>query len=274
MRRHHLGEIEDKLWVPSTLRNLMTDILEFIVVKYQIYVPVIPLIKEAMEHMKTGRIIDLCSGSSGPWSQILASLQEQQESASVTLTDKYPNLQAFEEIKERSGSKIQYVAEAVDATNVPAYLKGMRTIFSAFHHFEPGAARKILQNAVNSRSAIGIFEFTEKRLRKIPLALLLPLFVFLITLFIKPKTFKMLLWANIIPVIPLIFTYDAIISSMQTYSPEDLKELVKGIHSEGYEWKIGQTPSKVRSIRITYLVGFPKDPTMSPTQLPLEACKN
>lgn len=260
MRRYLLYEIADKLSFPSTLRMLMTDILEFIIVKFQIYEAVIPLIKEVMQHMKTTQIIDLCSGSSGPWSQIQVQLQGQLESVYVTLTDKYPNLLAFEKIKERSGSKIQYISETVDATNIPAYLKGMRTIFSAFHHFEPDAARKILQNTVNSRSAIGIFEFSERRLDKIPFAFLLPLFIFLITPFIKPRTFKRVFWVNIIPIIPWVLTYDAIISFIKTYSPKDLKELVGGIHSEGYVWKIGQVASEVRSIRITYLIGFPKDP--------------
>ena len=258
MRRYHLSEIADKPWFPSMLRNLMTDILQFTVVKFRIYEPVIPLIKEAMRQMKTTRIIDLCSGSSGPWSQMLAQLQEQEETVLVTLTDKYPNLQAFNKTKELLGDKINYIPEVVDIMNVPVYLKGMRTIFSAFHHFEPDAARKILQNSVNSRSAIGIFEFAEKRLDKIAFALLLPMFVFLITPFIRPRTFKRIFWVNIIPIIPWVFTYDAIVSFVKTYSPRDLKELIKGINSQGYEWKIGQVASTLRSIRITYLIGFPK----------------
>ncbi len=259
MRRYRLCEIADKLWFPGALRNLMTDILQFTVVKFRIYEPVIPLIKEVMRHMKTIQVIDLCSGSSGPWSQILPQLQEQEEPVLVTLTDKYPNLHAFKKTKERFGNKIQYIPESVDTMNVPAYLKGMRTMFSAFHHFEPDEARKILQDTVNSRSAIGVFEFSEKRLDKIAFAFLLPLFVFLITPFIKPRTFKRILWVNIIPIIPWVFTCDAIISFLTTYSPKDLKELVKGINSEGYVWKIGQVPSKLRSMRITYLIGFPKD---------------
>jgi hypothetical protein len=268
MKRYRLREIADNLWFPSMFRNFMTDILEFIVVKYRIYESVTPLIKEVMQHMKTNQIIDLCSGSSGPWSQMQVQLQGQKESVSVTLTDKYPNVRAFKKIKELSGNKIQYISEAVDATNVPLYLKGMRTIFSAFHHFEPDAARKILQDTVDSRSAIGIFEFSEKRLDKIPFAFLLPLFVFIIAPFIRPRTFKRIFWANIIPIIPCVLTYDAIISYSATYSPKDLRELVKSISSEGYEWKIGQIPSKLRTMRITYLIGFPKDLVMLAGPLP------
>ena len=259
MRRYDLCEIADHRWFPGTLRNLMTDILEFIVVKYRVYEPVIPLIKEVMQHMKTAQIIDLCSGGSGPWPQILEQLQEEGWPVLVTLSDKYPNHQAFNKTKERFGHKIRCIPESVDAMNVPVDLKGIRTIFSAFHHFVPDEARKILQNTVDSRSAIGIFEFTEKRLDKIPLALLLPLFVYIVAPFIKPRTFKNIFWVNIIPIIPLVFTYDAIISHIRTYSPEDLKELVKSIHSEGYEWKIGRIASTLRSVKITYLMGFPKE---------------
>jgi hypothetical protein len=212
-----------------------------------------------MQHMKTDQIIDLCSGSSGPWSQMKVQLQGQDESVSVTLTDKYPNVRAFMKIKERSGNKIRYIPEAVDATNVPLYLKGMRTIFSAFHHFDPDAARKILQDTVDSRSAIGIFEFSEKRLDKIPFVLFMPLFVYFLTPLIRPITLKRIFWMNIIPIIPCALTYDAIISYSTTYSPQELKELVKNIRSEGYEWKIGQIPSNLRTMRITYLIGFPKD---------------
>ena len=259
MRRYHLCEIADNLWFPRTFRDLMTDILEFIIVQYRVYEPVVPLIKEVMHQMRTTRIIDLCSGGSGPWAQIMEQLQEGEAPVSVTLTDKYPNVQAFNKIKERFGNKIHYIPESVDIMDVPAGLKGIRTIFSAFHHFTPDEARKILQHAADSRSAIGIFEFTEKRLDKIPMALLLPLFVYIVTPFIKPRSFKNIFWVNIIPIIPLIFTYDAIISHIRTYSPEDLKELVKGVKSEGYEWKIGQVPSSLRSVKITYLIGCPKE---------------
>jgi len=259
MRQYHFHEIANKRWCPDVFRNLITDILQFTVMRFRIYESVIPFIKEIMRYMKTTRIIDLCSGSSGPWSQMLAQLQRSEKFVSVTLTDKYPNVQAFEKIKARSGGKIQYIAEEVNATNVPAHLKGVRTVFSGFHHFEPDEARKILQNTVSSRSAIGVFDYTEKSLDKIACAFFLPLFVFLTTAFIKPLTLKRIFWVNIIPIIPLLLTYDAVISSLTTYSVKELKELVKGIDSEGYVWEIGQVPSNLRSVRVTYLIGFPKD---------------
>ncbi len=55
----------------------------------------------------------------------------------VTLTDKFPNLEAFERARSQSGNMIEFVTEPVDARAVPRELKGFRTIFNSFHHFRP-----------------------------------------------------------------------------------------------------------------------------------------
>jgi len=270
IKRWNLSEIADNPCFPIIFRDMMTDVLQFAVVKFRVYEPVIPMIKELMQHMQTNQIIDLCSGGSGPWSQIEEQLQMQQESVSITLTDKYPNIQAFKNIKERFGNKIDYLLSEVDAMNVPIDLKGVRTIFSSFHHFQPEAARKILQNAVDSRSAIGVFEFTENRLGKLAFPALISLFVLFIVPFLRPLSFKRIFWVYVIPVIPWVMAHDAIVSYLTTYSPEDLQELVKGIDAAGYVWKIGQIASNVGHIRITYLLGFAQEPIVSKEPLPQE----
>ena len=257
IRRCNLFEIADNPYFPVIFRDMMTDILQFAVVKFRVYEPVIPLIKELMQHMQTNRIIDLCSGGSGPWMQIEEQLQLQQEPVFITLTDKYPNIQAFKKIKERFGNKINYIPNEIDAMNVPADLKGIRTVFSSLHHFQPEGARKILQNAADSRSAIGVFEFTENHLGKLAFPALISIFVLFAAPFVRPISFRRLFWIYVIPVIPWVMAYDAIVSYLTTYSPEDLQELVKGIDAKGYAWKIKQVSSAMRHIRITYLIGIP-----------------
>ena len=43
-------------------------------------------------------------------------------------------------------------------------LKGVRTIFSAFHHFDNCTAREVIKNAVEAKQAIGIFDGGDKNL--------------------------------------------------------------------------------------------------------------
>jgi len=51
----------------------------------------------------------------------------------ASLTDLYPNP------KSAVDSRISWATEPVDATCVPPRLTGVRTMFTAFHHFRPGS---------------------------------------------------------------------------------------------------------------------------------------
>ena len=50
------------------------------------------------------------------------------------------------------------------ALAVPERLTGLRTVFTAFHHFRPADARAILESAVRDRQGIAIFEATFRTL--------------------------------------------------------------------------------------------------------------
>jgi hypothetical protein len=80
----------------------------------------------------------------------------------ICLSDKYPNLEAFEKAKAASAGRIGFYPQAVDATSVPREIKGIRTMFSTFHHFLPQQARAILQDAVDAREGIGLFEAARR----------------------------------------------------------------------------------------------------------------
>lgn len=99
-------------------------------------------------HAGSTEILDLCSGGAG-----LAG----QAAPRVRLTDKYPNVVAFAQASAASGGRLDFVAESVDATAVPATLTGVRTLLSSFHHFPPEGARAILRDAAVKGAPIGVF---------------------------------------------------------------------------------------------------------------------
>jgi hypothetical protein len=133
MKRINTFELEDQPWFPETFRNLMSETLQLSLTFWEVYKPVVPLLKKVMRHMQTARVIDLCSGGAGPWGQLV----EPDWPESVTLTDKYPNLEAFKQVSAQAKGQITYIAESVDATQVLPQLSGVRTMFTAFHHFPP-----------------------------------------------------------------------------------------------------------------------------------------
>jgi hypothetical protein len=261
MRRIHLFEFTDQPWYPQTFRRMQTDYLQFVVTRGAGHQNLIPLFKKALEQAGTDEIVDLCSGGTGPWLRLQAQLKAAGLPVTVKLTDKYPDPEAMEKWQAASRQGIEYLAEPVDATKVPPDLKGMRTLFEGFHHFKPEQARSILQDAVENRTAIAVFEASLPP-RTGPLILLLsPLMTllgyFFATPFIKPVTFSRLLFTYLLPVVPLATIWDGMVSFLRVYSLKELQELTEPLQGENYTWEMGQASTGTPLFVFTYLVGYP-----------------
>lgn len=244
--RLQLVEVHDLAWCPASLRDALTDFLAFFVNLTGAYDPVGPLIQRAAGRVGARRIVDLCSGAGGPWTRLARRV-----GLPVVFTDLYPH-----------SSDVQ----RVDARAVPAELDGFRTIFTAFHHFRPGEAREILADAVRRGQGIGVFEVA----RRAPLEMIVIAFTWVGTLlaapFIRPWRWSRILWTYLPPVLPLVGTFDGLVSCLRTYSAPELHELVRGLDS--YDWEIGDFRGGWSPLRGSYLIGVPKvllqDDAMAP----------
>lgn len=234
----------------------MTDFLQFLSNKAKVYAPVVDEITNVMQQTGVNNIIDLGSGGGGGLLWLSEALHKNNPKLKITLTDLFPNIQAFEYTKNKS-SIIEYETEPIDATNVPSNIQGLRTQFLSFHHFKPDQATKILQNAVDANQAIGIFEIQDRTFQSILVMLLSPISVLLTTPFIKPFDFKRLLLTYVIPVIPLVVLWDGIVSCLRTYSVQELKMLVAKVkNNDLYVWKIEK--KKSTSGFVILLIGQPE----------------
>lgn len=260
MKRVHLFEFHDLEWFPHAWRNMLTDVLSFFALLFNPFGPLVPKLKQILERLNCRNIVDLCSGASGPLLEIQRQLENKENyPVRITLTDKFPNLEAFERAVAASQGKLAYVETSVDATNVPVELEGFRTLFVSFHHFPPETARQILRDAAAKKEGIGIFEYTERSLHW-PLPILLtPLFVWLVTPFLKPFTWQRLLWTYLLPVMPLVAALDGLVSCLRTYSPEELRQLTQEIPCDHYAWEIGKI-RRLGTWKITCLLGYPTEP--------------
>ncbi len=268
MKRIHLFEFTDLHWYPDVFRYLQTDYLQFAASLGSGHKYLIPLFERALQSIHTTEIVDLCSGGTGPWVHLAEQLEQAGLPVNVTLTDKYPNPESVRKWSASSQQRIKYLAEPVDAMNVPESLKGMRTLFEGFHHFTPDQAKSILQDAVRQRTAIGIFDASLKPPFGVVLLLLSPLITiasyFFMTPFIKPRTFVRFLWTYLIPVVPLATCWDGIVSLLRTYSPRELGELTASFPSDEYAWEIGYASTGTPIFSFTYLVGYPLERAQDP----------
>ncbi len=256
MGRLHLFEFEDLAWFPDFLRNYGTDYLQFVSAKTGMFKPVIPLIEEALVKSETRTIVDLGSGGGGGLIDLNPELKKKFPDLKIILTDFYPNLPAFKELNEKTNN-IDYNTAPVDARRVPPDLKGLRTMFLSFHHFKPEDAQVILQNAVDSGSAIAIFEGQERSITGLIGMLFAPVFVLLSTPFIRPFKWGRIIFTYLVPVVPLFVLWDGLVSVLRTYSVKEMEALVEGLQGRGnFDWQIGKRKSG--PAKILYLQGIPK----------------
>jgi len=256
--RLHLFELEDQPWFPAVVRDLATDYLHFMETTFSLHRPVVPLLADALRATNTNHIIDLCSGGAGPVPALQKSLAADGLVVRFTLTDRFPNVPAFEKAAAAAPGAIAFVRDPVDARSVPGELVGFRTLFNSFHHFRTDDAVAVLRDAARASQPIGVFEIPDRRLGTlIPMLLLTPLMVWLATPFIRPFRWRRLLWTYLIPLVPLTCWWDGIVSQLRAYTPTELERLAAEVGVKEYKWRTGLVPIGSTPGRLTYLIGYP-----------------
>ncbi len=261
MRRARLFEFTDQDWYPQVFRRIQTDYLQFVTTRGAGHKNLIPLLTRALQQTGSMDIVDLCSGGTGPWVRLHKQLEQAGLQVKVTLTDKYPNPGSVQKWARTSQGDICYLSEPVDALDVPDHLHGMRTMFEGFHHFKPEHARQILQDAVNKRAAIGIFEASLNLPQGPIIFALSPVMTLLgylfATPFILPRTWRRFLWSYLLPIVPLATCWDGLVSFLRVYSSKELREMVNSLQGDDYKWEIGQASTGTPLFVFSYLVGYP-----------------
>jgi hypothetical protein len=262
MRRIQFIEIHDQPWFPRFLRDCVTADLQILLSIGNPYHAIVHRLRRALERSGTNRVLDLCSGAGGPWPWLYQVFeQEEHFEVQVCLTDKYPNLMAREQARTNSPENIHFGSCPVDATQVPPELRGFRTFFASFHHFPPGQARRILQDAIASGQGIGIFELAGRHLLTILLVLLIPIADIILVPILRPMRWSQLLWrllwTLLIPIVPAVLLFDGVVSCLRVYSPRELEELTAELASESYVWEIGVEKRGFWRLPVTYLLGQP-----------------
>jgi hypothetical protein len=256
MRRIQFIELHEQPWFPSSLRDGMTDALQFGFSLLKAYAPIAPRLQRAVDCTGSRSIVDLCSGGGGPWLDLSRKLHENAGSLQIWLTDKYPNLRALQNVRAGSENSITFYPGPVDAMNVPRELKGLRTMFTSFHHFSPEAARAILQDAVDAGEGIGIFEIPRRAPSTIGLTFAFVFMLFVCTPWIRPFRWSRLLWTYLVPILPLVLLFDGVVSCLRTYRPQEMREMVEQLRASEYQWEAGEHSNG--GAPITYLIGYPR----------------
>lgn len=248
-RRRQLFEIQDFSWCPKAVRDGVTDLLVINLRIVPLYEPAIPILSQ-MAKMTNGKWVDLCAGAGG--GSLFLKEKMPGEIKELILTDLYPHTN-FKTLPE---GVINY-PEPVNALAVPMNLQGFRTLFTSFHHLPDDIAKGVLRNARDSKTPIGVFEFTDRSL--FCLMMVLPTFIFSFFLIplVLPLKLSRLFWTFVIPLIPLVAGIDIVMSCFRTRNEAELKQMTENLRSDEYVWETGTLPTYL-GMKLTYLTGKPR----------------
>lgn len=258
LRRLHAIELLDIPRCPRAIRDGATDYLRYIIRRGNAYGAVVPLLAETIGVQNITSIVDHCSGGGGPWPELRTQLVKAGAPASlrVTLTDLYPNVEAFASITAQDPSVTGCTARFdVERDSFPS--RGLRTMFSAFHHFPPRAAAQVLRHLAQSGDAILIAEVTRRAPTTMLFMLLAPLLVWLTTPQLRPFRWTRVLLTYALPAIPFVVCHDGIVSCVRTYGPDELRELLRSVDDLPYDWQVGCT-TRNGPLPVTYALGLPR----------------
>jgi hypothetical protein len=261
-----LFEIHEQPWFPQFLRDQVVDGLQMILEVMDTYEPIAQLLRKRLEECGSERVLDLCSGAGGPWPSLMRYFASHGAiPPEVFLTDKYPSTTKLHDLESPVANRIRFLKHSVDATRIPGHLDGFRTLFSSFHHLNPEDARRLLQDSVRRQQAIGIFEAPARHTLTLLSLLFIPIAAWLFVPFRRPFRWSRLLWTYLIPVVPFVLFFDGLISCLRAYSPEELKDMTRGLGGNGYRWEIGEERGGFLPVRITYLIGCPQGVSVEST---------
>jgi len=246
MRRHLTGFLETVLTLSLRHNKTLAE---------GVCAPIVAALKQT----KQKRIIDLCSGGGGPWAALQPIVSEKMnESVTVTLTDLYPNLEAFERIQSHQPDGIDFYRDPVDATALPKQTPGVRTVFDGLHHFSPQQAQSVIHAAVEDRAAIVIFEAVARHpFQLFQMVFVLPFLVTILTPFIRPFDWRWIPLTYLFPISTIAICWDGFVSCLRIYMPKDLLGMAHMADpNETFTWCSGSLyPANMGGI---YMVGIPK----------------
>ncbi len=270
MKRLELFEFEDFDWLPSIIRSGVTNLIIVLHNAMGTSKVISKLILEVNKKSNFNQIIDLGSGSGGPMIDVINEINESDEhkKMNLILTDYYPSPTVIEKINNGDFPNVSYQISSLDATNIANAPKGLKTMVASFHHMKPATAEKILHSAQSNNQPILIYEIAKNTIPTILWWLLLPfsllvlvLMCLILTLFVRPLTFKQLLFTYLIPIIPIVYAWDGQASIMRTYTFKDVESILDGIKKEGYHWEVNDAIKEDGKKMGYYIMGYPEKMT-------------
>ncbi len=238
-RPYYLIELMDESWLPVSLRETLTDLLEIANTHLRLYNgwvarDIVALAKKG--NFKT--IVELGAGSA-PIARLIAQ-KKQDERVGVVVCDSHPNVSAFKSLELQFPGSVTGIMEPVDFTRQRVWGTGaLLLVNSCFHHVPPEKRREAIKNLIASADRVVIFEPLKREWLSLLLDLCGFIPAFLGPLFIgKAGRLRRLFWCWVFPVAPFCLVFDGIVSCLRMWSTEEWIEVLREVSPKDRKWSV------------------------------------
>ncbi len=259
MKRLHLFEFHERSECPRFLRDSVTETLGTGLRWLDMGSAVGPAFADFSRRAGCRRVLDLCSGSGMPAVLLLDWLRVHGEDMpQIVLSDLFPSHAALELAQKLHPEHLRFEPTPIDATAVPLNLDhDARVIINAFHHFAPAAAARIVADAVNKRQSLFIYEgFPRDLARFLPTGPAMLPALLLNPLMTRQQRIPKWLFTYVLPVIPLVATWDGIVSVLRIHDQAELRAMTRA--DDDYSWDYREVPYG-RGGRAVIFSGIPNE---------------
>lgn len=190
-------------------------------------------------------LLDLGSGGGGPATLLADALRRAGRTPPrIVLTDLHPRIEIWEGIRAAHPGVIDFVADPVDATQIPEPISAgrPRLLVNVLHHLPPDLAAAVLEDAV--RGGRGVFvsegfvrnplQFANFAPAGLPALLANPI--------LSPRDRiqkAVLTWLT--PIALSLALWDGLVSTLRVYTEEELRAMVAPFGA-GWRWDYGTYP--------------------------------
>lgn len=240
-------ELEDQNWFPNILRNQQTAFIGFTVSAFEVYKPLLPLLKVVLDNHN--QWTDCCSGAAGP---VIYLQKNGSFNGSVLLTDKFPNKDIINSLPQNltySNCAVNILKDEIEGT-------GLITVFNAFHHFSRLERQQIITKLKALKRPFVIAEILQPTIFcGLKVFITATVGQLLLAPFIKPFSLLRLIFTYLLPINIITVLWDGLASVARAIPYKHLQYLAKNNNCQTFNVEAGtfKTPYAV----ITYLTGKP-----------------
>lgn len=141
--------------------------------------------------------------------------------------------------------------------NMHPHLNAETAPVQSIRDLSPKQALRLLTHSAWERRPITIVTVAETPIRRFRSVISAPLDFIYCTLTARPLPLSIFVFTILVPLLPIMATWDLVAEMLGNYSEEELNDLAEHIHVPGYRFKTGTMVERGKPA-CHYLIGFPE----------------